>query len=342
MLRMKLNRKQKETTAKLIDWWDRQGLLNEDQAPRLKESIELKSINWKKVTEYLMGLAVVSIIVAFLTLVADEWILQLFERLFEISDVAILVLLLFLTFFFYMAGWRIHRHPSRYNLSLETLLLLGSLSFGGALNYFGSILQLNGFPEIFLILVFAFHAFAISYLYKSITFSAIGWLAIMLWLALESSRQGSWDGSWMGMNIAFRFVFFSLIPLITGILFRKSGAFASFAKISEQTGWLFFWVSLWGLALFGNHDTLTSWEAASAASLLPWGIVMGIISTGFWIAGRKRHNSQWIWMGGVTLIANTYTQFFLFLWDPLHPALFFTILGVSFWILGSRAETIKR
>ncbi len=339
---MKLSRKQKETTAKLIDWWDCQDLLHEGQAQQLKESTELKSINWKKVAEYLMGLAVVSIIVAFFTLVADKWILEIFERLFEISDLAILLLLLFLTFFFYLAGWRIHRHPRRYNLSLETLLLLGSLSFGGALNYFGSILHLNGFPEIFLILVFAFHAFAISHIYKSIIFSAIGWLGIMLWLALESSRQGDWDGSWMGMNIAFRFVFFSLIPLITGMLFKKSGAFASFSKISEQTGWLFFWISLWGLALFGNHDTLSSWEAVPAASLLPWGMAMGIISTGFWVAGRKRNNSQWKWMGGVTLIVNAYTQFFLFLWDPLHPALFFAILGVSFWMLGSRAEKIKR
>lgn len=339
---MKLNRKQKETTSKLIDWWDDQGLLNEGQSSALKESIELKTINWKKVAEYLMGLAILSIVIAFLTLVADEWILEIFERLFEISDLAIFVLLMVLSAFFYIAAWRMHSRPKRFKLSLETLLLLGGLSFGGALNYLGKMLGLEGFAETLLVLVFAIHCFPIAKFFNSLLMAGIGWLGIMLWLGIESGRPNEWSGSWLGMNLALRYLFFSFIPLGTGLILKQSGKLIHFAMLSERTGWLFLWLSLWGLALFGNHHNLNTWNDASALSLLPWGLLMALAAGALWYLGKLRHNKEWMWMGGLALIANAYTQFFLFLWEPLHPALFFAIMGVSFWLLGRRAEMIKR
>ena len=44
---------------------------------------------------------------------------------------------------------------------------------------------------------------------------------------------------------------------------------------------------------------------------------------------------------GITfLFLNLYTRFFEHFWDSLHKAVFFALLGVSFWFLGSRAERI--
>jgi len=339
---MKLNRKQKETTSKLIDWWDDQGLLHEGQNSTLKESVELKSINWKKVAEYLMGLAILSTVVAFLTLVADEWILEIFERFFEFSDLAIFILLMVMSALFYFAGWRMHSKPKRFNLSLESLLLLGGISFGGALNYLGKVFGLEGFVETFLVLIFAIHCFPVAKFFKSILMAGIGWMGIMLWLGIESGRPSEWSGSWLGMNLALRYFLFSLIPLGTGLLLKKSDKLLPFALLSERTGWLFLWLSLWGLALFGNHHNLNSWNEASALSLLPWGLLMAAAAAVLWFLGHQGHNKEWMWMGVLVLIADIYTQFFLFLWDPLHPALFFAIMGVSFWLLGRRAEMIKR
>jgi hypothetical protein len=37
---------------------------------------------------------------------------------------------------------------------------------------------------------------------------------------------------------------------------------------------------------------------------------------------------------------NLYTRFFEFFWDGLHKAVLFGILGLTFWLIGSRAETI--
>ena len=339
---MKLNRKQKETTLRLIEWWTDEGYLTSDQSRQLRDSISIKTINWKKVAEYLMILAIISIVVAFLTLVADEWILEIFERFFEMSDTAILILLLLLSGGFLFAAWRMPSHRKKQRISMESLLVLGSISFGGALNYFGKISGLTGSGEIFLVAVYAIQAFAIAWFFKSLIFSGIGWAAIMLWLGIESSANGNAGNGWMGMNLALRYLFFSLIPLVTGFYLKHIKKLPDFANLTERAGWIVFWLALWGAALFGNHHNIASWNEVSSFSLLPWGLVMAIISIAVWITGKKRQNKEWMWMGGLALIADAYTQFFLFLWEPLHPALFFAIMGVSFWLLGRRAEMIKQ
>jgi len=44
---------------------------------------------------------------------------------------------------------------------------------------------------------------------------------------------------------------------------------------------------------------------------------------------------------GLTFIfINLYTRFFEHFWNHLHKAIFFTLLAVSFWYLGTRAERI--
>jgi hypothetical protein len=44
---------------------------------------------------------------------------------------------------------------------------------------------------------------------------------------------------------------------------------------------------------------------------------------------------------GITFIfINLYTRFFEYFWEGTHKAIFFAILAISFWYLGSRAEKI--
>jgi len=40
------------------------------------------------------------------------------------------------------------------------------------------------------------------------------------------------------------------------------------------------------------------------------------------------------------LFINLYTRFFEYFWDSMHKALFFAVLALSFWYVGSRAERI--
>ncbi len=338
---MKLKKKQAEIAEQLIDWWEEEGLLAEGQPTLLKDSLERRSINWRKVARYLMGLAVVSIVVAFLQLVADKWIMELLERLFEISDFAVFGLLIVLSLLFYGAAARLKTTAKGYALTKSTLLLLGGIAFGGALHYLGKFSGANEFLEVGLVLVFALQAFVVGRLFLSDLFYDLGWIALFLWLGLETSRQTQWEGTWLGMNLPLRFFLFSLLPVVVGLTQTKRTGFKSLALSAQLAGWVFFCSSLWLLALFGNHTSLETFEEASAVSLLPWGVFMALVAAGFLIFGRIKINRLFLWMGVGGLLAVSYSQYFLFLWEPLHPALFFAIMGISFWLLGRKAETLR-
>lgn len=54
----------------------------------------------------------------------------------------------------------------------------------------------------------------------------------------------------------------------------------------------------------------------------------------------RRDDRTSIGFGITFLFINLYTRFFEHFWNPLHKAVFFALLGVSFWFIGSRAERI--
>ena len=56
--------------------------------------------------------------------------------------------------------------------------------------------------------------------------------------------------------------------------------------------------------------------------------------------GLKRDDGVLRGFGLTFLLINLYTRFFEYFWAPLPKALFFAVLAISFWYLGSRAETI--
>jgi hypothetical protein len=37
-----------------------------------------------------------------------------------------------------------------------------------------------------------------------------------------------------------------------------------------------------------------------------------------------------------------YTRYFEYFWNSMHKALFFALLGISFWLIGSKAEKYWR
>ena len=44
--------------------------------------------------------------------------------------------------------------------------------------------------------------------------------------------------------------------------------------------------------------------------------------------------------GLVFLFINLYTKYFEYFWDASHKAIFFFLLAVSFWLIGSKAEAL--
>lgn len=76
MKKLNVNRHEKETLDEAIRHWREEGLLDETQASSLSESYALKGFDWKRLAQYAFWIALSSVVLAFLSLFADQMVLQ--------------------------------------------------------------------------------------------------------------------------------------------------------------------------------------------------------------------------------------------------------------------------
>ena len=337
---MKLSGKQYSLVERLLEAWTEQDLLSKEQADSLKEHTEIKVVNWKRVAQNMLGLAIVFMIIAFLHLVADKWVLQVLEQFFELSDLFFMSLLLVLTLIFPFMASRVKSKRGPLKISVEAFLLLGIIALGGACYYAASAFGFSEFWEVASVLLVAFYSLLMGRLFFASVIWLTGLTALSLWVGLETARLSGWESQFLGMTFQLRFLVLAFLALMVMHWFRKLPVKRVFRVVSFQFVWFVFWVSVWLCALFGNYPTWEDWDAASAVHLLPWGVLMAVAALWVWHQGLRQKRKQWVWMGSIALFTDAYTQFFLFLWDPLPASLFFFLLALSFFIIGRKAELI--
>ncbi|WP_026474044.1 hypothetical protein [Alkaliflexus imshenetskii] len=337
---MRLSRKQRILAERLLSTWVDEELLTREHADRLSSSISQKTLNWKRVARNMLGLAIIFMVIAFLHLVADKWVIQFLESFFAMSDAFFLVLLLSLSMVFPFLARYFHRKGHGLNLSVETFLLLGLLAFSGAAYYTNAVFQPVSVIKVLLILVVSAYTLVVSFLFRDKLMWLLGLVGVMLWFGVETVRLSNWETSFLGLNLPVRFLIFTSFLALASNALSLFEKFRRYSDISIHFFLMMMWVSLWMTALFGNYSSMEAWDNASAFQLLPWGVLMGVVAFIFWFMGKKRHHKEWIWMGSIALFADVYTQYFLFLWEPLPASLFFFVMALSFLVIGRKAEVI--
>ena len=74
--------------------------------------------------------------------------------------------------------------------------------------------------------------------------------------------------------------------------------------------------------------------------LIHWGLVFALAALAAIVFGLKCDDYASRSFGITFLFINLYTKYFEYFWDSMHKALFFFIMAVSFWFIGTRAEKI--
>jgi hypothetical protein len=337
---MKLSGKQYTLVERLLESWTDQDLLTKEQAGRLKDHVELKVVNWKRVAQNMLGLAVVFMVIAFLHLVADKWVLQFLAHFFELSDAFFMTLLLVLALLFPLMAARAKRKRGVLKISVEAFMLLGVMSLGGACYYAASVFDFSAFLEVAAVLLVALYSLLLGKLFQTSVVWLTGLTGVALWVALETGRLSGWESHFLGMTYHLRMLILAFLGLMGMRMLQKLPVKTIYRVATFQFLWFLFWSALWLCALFGNYPTWEDWEAASAVHLLPWGVLMAVAALWVWQQGLKHQRKHWVWMGSIALFTDAYTQYFLFLWDPLPASLFFFILALSFFIIGRKAEVI--
>ncbi|MGI9276964.1 MAG: hypothetical protein ACR2PT_19225 [Endozoicomonas sp.] len=335
---MKVTRKEQRFLRKVLADWHRQGLLDSDRQEVLSQSLEQKAFDWQRLARYSFWSALACILISMGAVVMDARLLEIIRELFN-SPPAIKSLFFFgLAVAVFWVGLNLrHRKPDRV-FSQDAVFFLGVVAIASSIAFLGETLD-SASGHFSLLLLLAAVAYGVIGLCLS---SRLVWLFCLLslgcWFGAETGYISGWGSYYLGMNYPLRFVLFGgALVLFSYLLF---GGLTIFQHITRVMGLLYLFIALWILSIFGNYGDMEIWLEVKQYELLHWSVMFGLASFVAIAVGLKFDDRVMRGFGLVFLFINLYTRFFELCWDNLHKALFFSLLGISLWLLGHYAETI--
>ncbi len=324
----------------MIEYWKNNDHLDETTANKLKASYSIRKFDWKKLAEYSLWIAVSFGIISIGVILADDFFLDLIDRLYESSDLGISITLATLAAGTYFLGLRGRKRNPHKMITNETLLFLGVVFTAGAITYLGKAFDTGSghFSLIFLLSTVVYALLAT--LFRSTMVWVFAILCLGIWFGTESGYITGWNSYFWGMNYPMRFVVFGAMLTALSFLLNYISKLKLFFQPTYVMGLLYLFVSLWLLSIFGNYGDLDSWSDSKQIEQLPWVILLGLTSIGAIFYGLKQDDSFSRSFGVVFLLFNLYTRYVEYLWDSMHKALFFMVLAITFWLIGRKAESI--
>ena len=338
---MQVSKKQGRFLDSTIEQWQKCDLISEEQSLKLKQSYDAPPFDWQRLAKYAFWLAIVCIVISVSSALADKWLIQLLEKLFNAPNSVKCITLSLLAALLYGFGIHRKRHRPEKVYSNEAILFLGVSATATAILFLGKVID-TGSGHFSLLMLLA----AIIYGLLGLWFpSKLVWVASLIslgsWFGAETGYASGWGAYYLGMNYPLRFVLFGLVLIVFGkLVFSSWPARQAFLRPTRAMGLLYLFIALWILSIFGNYGDYDSWEAIKQIGLLHWSLLFGIAALTAIYHGIQYEDQMTKGFGLTFIFINLYTRFFEFFWDGTHKALFFAILGLSFWLLGSKAEKI--
>jgi hypothetical protein len=160
------------------------------------------------------------------------------------------------------------------------------------------------------------------------------------WMGTETGYLSGWGAYYLGMNYPLRFVLFGGLLTACALSLESHPIGQRFFRSTLVMGLLYLFIALWIMSIFGNYGDLPAWGRVKQIELFHWSLLFGA-AAGWAIYYGLRHDNDITKGFGLTFLGiNLYTRFFELFWNNLHKAVFFAVLAVSFWYIGSKAETI--
>lgn len=337
---MKANKKETVLLKKAIKKWETDALISKEQAVALSNSIERSRFDWQSLSFYAFVFAIASIIISGVALLADEWLMAMLEKIVDASEgykAAFFSVISAVLFYF---GAQASQQEYKNIYSYKALNLLGVLTAAVALVYLNiAIFGTEGKLTAIILLAVVLYGL-LGILLRSHLVWGAALTSLFIWFGTETGYQVGWQNYFWGMSPLVRFIPFSLLLLSLCYTLRNVRLLTHYYDTTFSFCLICLLLASWAASIFGNHTSFDSWSTVSQATILPWGIaflVMGIICMWF---GTKYNKDLVRDVGIVSIIVNLYSRYFEFGWDLFHPALFFALLGFSFWIIGKKAEKI--
>ena len=340
MKKLNLDKQDSEAINNAINHWEKDGLLNAEQAQNLRLSITIKGFDWMRLAKYSFWIALFCGIVALVSLLINESIITLLKQLYKIPDsVFCLTSTLFVFLSFYYGQYRTKKHPEKV-FSNQTMIFFGVLFTSIAILFLGKTFNdhLGHFSILILLASFVYGFLAFYLQSRLIWFFAL--LALGCWFGTETGYQTNWDYYFLGMNYPLRFFVFGFLIVLSNFLIANKSWFRNFGDLTYIAGLSYLFISLWVLSLFGNLNNLDTWWHVKQINLIYWSIFTLIIGIGWLLYGLKNADAIAREFGITFILIFFYTKYFELFWTHSNKTIFFSILALSFWLIGRRAEKI--
>lgn len=331
---MKLNNEKADFLKNAIDEWLQKGIITNEQADAMKNSIEPQKFDWKQLTVYAFIIAVVCVILSIIVLLADKPLRMLIEKFTQITDFGISSILSVVTV---VLLWYSKFRFKKYNntpFSNNSFLMCAAFLSLATLAYWAKTFHVleNNYVIVFFI---ASAMYIVMALYFK---SSIVWLLSLMMFTFSYTAIGMYQNQLFGMNYLLRYIPFCIVLLVISYFIYDTERLQKFFKVQYVYSLLLFFIVLWLLSIFGNTTAWQRWQNIKQYNFVIWSILLFVITlVCMYYAVRKND----LILGNIALaffILNLITRYFEYFWQPLHKSVFFMILAIIFWIIGSRAE----
>lgn len=336
---MQISKKEKETVDKAIKHWENNGLITAQKARELDDSLDIKPFNWQSLAYYSFLFAVVSLLIAVVSIFADKALLDLIDSLISTSYTTKSITFLALSALFFWLDYRYNLKKTRKKYSKEVFAFFGAIFLAIATGLISFMFGREENPGLF-ILGLAVLYFVLAVFRKKELLWLFGIISLVIAFGAITYNLGENNHLFVGMNFPMRFTIFGAVILFLTFFIKKSENLKPFVEPTYWSGLIIFFLALWFLSIFGNYSSYEKWLEIRQYYLWWYSLILLLVSFGAILVGIKKEDSLLKNVGISFIFLNLYTRYFEYFWDELHKALFFGIIAVSFWLIGKKAEKI--
>ncbi len=315
-------------------------MIADEQASALAATIEVQYFDWRRLAKYSFWIALFSIVTSVSAALSDQMLRELLALVFDAPALAKCLVFAATAIVLYRRGLALRRDAPEKVYRNEAVCFLGVLSTAGAIYQLGLAMD-DGSGHFSLLLLLSFCVYGVLGLLLE---SNLIWVFALAsfggWMGTETGYLSGWGAYYLGMNYPLRFVFFGGLLTAGALALEDHPSAHRFFRSTLVMGLLYLFIALWIMSIFGNYGDLRSWQRVRQIELFHWSLLFAG-AAGWAIYHGLRHDNDVTKGFGLTFLGiNLYTRFFELFWDHLHKAIFFAVLGASFWYLGTKAETI--
>lgn len=336
----KIDQDKSEFLDEMLDYWQSERLLTDQDIEKLKNTYEPKNFDWRRLAQYSFWIAMFCGVIALSALLVDKSLLDYLKNLYNTPNIVISIVSALVAAGCYIFGFRRKKTKPQHVFSNEAIIFSGVMLTANAVAYLGKALNSGSNHFSLLIFISVIVYLALAYFFKSRLIWTFALFALGAWFGTETGYLSRWNWYFLGLNYPLRFVFFGLLITVSSLLLKRHRQLSYFFDITYFAGLLYLFTSLLLLSIFGNYGTLEEWYPIKQITLFYWAIISAVFCVVAILIGLKRNDAMLREFGIIFLFVNLYTRYFEYFWDSWHKAVFFMVLGISFVLIGRKAEKI--